>query len=157
MTALERVKAAIGQYPDLKIILFDSSTHTSELAAETLGVEVGQIAKTLVFIADNNPVMVVTCGDRRVNTKELAKCLGVRKVKFASAEIVTELTGFPPGGVSPLGIHGVIPLYLDKSLFEYEVVFAAAGTANSALPVKPERLREITGAGVIDVCSPRIS
>lgn len=149
---LQRVQAFISQYSDLNVILFDSSTHTAELAAQTLGVAVGQIAKTLVFIADGQPLLVVTCGDKKVNTKVLAKVVGVKKVKFADAETVAVITGFPPGGVSPVGLLRVIPVYLDESLYSYDVVYSAAGTPNSALPIAPERLREITDAIVIDVC-----
>lgn len=152
MSSLERVQKFIEQYPDLRIILFDTSTHTAELAAAALGVAVGQIAKTLVFIADNAPVLIVTCGDKKVNTKKFAKAIGVKKIKFASAEVVQELTGFSPGGVSPVGLLQVIPIYLDQSLYTYDIVYAAAGTDNSALPVQPDRLREITGATVVDVC-----
>ncbi len=150
---LKRVQQFINQYPDLKIVLFDSSTHTADLAAQALGVTPGQIAKTLVFILDGQqPVVVVTCGDRKVNVKQLAKILGGKKARFASADTVMELTGFPPGGVSPIGLLQIVPVYLDESLYNYDVVYAAAGTANSALPVMPERLREITGAKVINVC-----
>lgn len=150
--ALQRVQSLISQYPDLNIIVFDSSTYTAELAAKTLGVTVGQIAKTLVFITEIQPCLVVICGDRRVNTKKLSRILGVKKVKFASAEIVEELTGFLPGGVTPIGLEKEIPVLLDKSLFEYKVVFAAAGTSNSALPIAPLRLQQLTGAKVVEVC-----
>lgn len=149
---LARVKQAITPYSDLKIILFEASTHTSELAAQALGVTPGQIAKSLVFMADGQPLLVVTCGDKKVNTRLLAKSVNARKIKFADAAQVAEYTGFPPGGVSPLGLIKNIPICLDQSLYAYDVVYAAAGTANSALPVLPERLREITGASVINVC-----
>lgn len=152
MSPLERVQEFIDSYPELKIVLFDSSTHTAELAAQTLGVTAAQIAKTLVFLADAKPLLVVTCGDRKVDTKKLARELGVKKVKFADAETVLAATGFTPGGVSPFGLPEEIPLYLDKSLYLFDVVYAAAGTANSALPVKPQRLQEITGAKMVDVC-----
>ena len=149
---LERVKKFLSPFPDLKIILFDQSTHTSELAAQALGVTAAQIAKTLVFVADAEPLLVVTCGDKKINTKKLTKVLGARKVRFADEQIVIDSTGFPPGGVSPVGLLHNIPLYLDQSLWDYDIVYAAAGTANSALPVSPDRLCEITGAKVIDVC-----
>ena len=149
---LNRVKKFLSPFPDLKIILFDQSTHTSELAAQALGVTPAQIAKTLVFVADAEPLLVVTCGDKKINTKKLTKVLGVRKVRFADGQTVTAATGFPPGGVSPIGLSTDIPLYLDQSLWDYAIVYAAAGTANSALPVSPDRLWEITGAQVIDVC-----
>ncbi|BBB93272.1 MAG TPA: YbaK/EbsC family protein [Methylomusa anaerophila] len=150
---LERVRKVIASYPELKIILFEESTHTSELAAQALGVLPAQIAKTLLFTTDDQAALVVTCGDRRVNTKLLKKVLGVHKVKFADADTVMNLTGFPPGGVSPLGAIQPIPIYLDKSLYAFDVVYTAAGTANSALPISPKRLEELTGARIIDVCS----
>ena len=149
---LERVKLFLKPFPDLKVILFDQSTHTSELAAEALGVKPAQIAKTLVFLADAQPLLVVTCGDKKINTKKLTKVLGVKKVRFADSETVTESTGFLPGGVSPIGLLKDVPLYLDQSLWDFDLVYAAAGTANSALPVSPDRLCEITKAKVIDVC-----
>ena len=151
MTALERVKKAIEPYPDLKIILFDESTHTSELAAKAVGVEVAQIAKTLVFLADGRAVLVVTCGDRKIDTRKLGRELGAKKVRFADAQTVFQATGFAPGGVCPFAISGSVELFLDKSLYEYDLVYAAAGTPNSALPVAPERLREIIGARLVDV------
>ena len=149
---LERVKRFLSPFPDLKIILFDQSTHTSELAAQALGVTPAQIAKTLVFVADAEPLLVVTCGDKKINTKKLSKVLGIKKVRFADEQTVIDSTGFTPGGVSPIGLVNDIPLYLDKSLWEFAIVYAAAGTANSALPVSPDRLCQITGEQVIDVC-----
>ena len=150
---LQRVQAALAEHGDLEIILFDSSTHTADLAAQALGVKPGQIAKSLVFLADGQPAMVVTCGDKKVNTKVFGRYLAAKKVKFADGEQVAQLTGFSPGGVSPVGLLHPLPIYLDRSLYDYDVVYAAAGTANSALPVAPERLREITRAEIVDVCS----
>lgn len=149
---LARVTRFLSQFPDLEVILFDSSTHTAELAAQVLGVTPAQIAKTLVFLADGRPLLVVTCGDKKIDTKKLTKVLGVKKVRFADVETVIDSTGFSPGGVSPVGLLNEIPLYLDQSLWDFDIVYAAAGTANSALPVAPDRLWEITGAKVIDVC-----
>lgn len=149
---LDRVKMFLSSFPDLEIILFDQSTHTSELAAQALGVTPAQIAKTLVFLADAQPLLVVTCGDKKIDTKKLARAMGVKKIRFADAQTVLEATGFPPGGVSPIGLVSNVPLFLDQSLWDFTIVYAAAGTANSALPVSPDRLCEITGAKVIDVC-----
>lgn len=168
---LKRVQTVVGQFPDLKVILFDSSTHTSELAAQALGVTPGQIAKTLVFIAEGQPLLtitcgdtrvtqqlkkypliVVTCGDKKLDAKKLARALNVKKIKFADPQTVVDATGFPPGGVSPIGLLNDIPIYLDKSLWDYDLVYAAAGTANSALPIGPDRLLEVTDATVVDVC-----
>jgi Cys-tRNA(Pro) deacylase len=149
---LERVKQFLTKYPDLQFHLFDASTHTADLAAQALGVTPGQIAKTLLFLADGKPLLVVTCGDRRVDTKKLAKIFGAKKLKFADGDTVLALTGFPPGGVSPIGSLLPIPVYVDQSLYQYDIVYAAAGTANSALPISPDRLLEITEGSLIDVC-----
>jgi Cys-tRNA(Pro) deacylase len=149
--ALDRVRQAIEPYSDLEIILFDESTHTSELAARTVGVEVAQIAKTLMFLADGKPVLVVVCGDRKIDTKKLAKTLSVKKVRFADADSVRRLTGFEPGGVCPFGVDSSVELCIDRSLYEYDIVYAAAGTANSALPIAPDRLCEIIGARIVEV------
>jgi Cys-tRNA(Pro) deacylase len=149
---LERVKQVLAKYPDLQFHLFDASTHTADLAAQALGVTPGQIAKTLVFLADGKPLLVVACGDRRVDTKKLAKIFGAKKLKFADGDTVLALTGFPPGGVSPIGSLLPIPVYVDQSLYQYDIVYAAAGTANSALPISPDRLLEITEGSLIDVC-----
>lgn len=151
VTALDRVQSFLKHYPDLQVVLFDSSTHTAETAAQTLGVAVGQIAKSLVFLADDQPVLVVTCGDKKIDTKKFARTLSVKKVKFADSPLVYSVTGFEPGGVSPVGLLQQLPIYLDRSLYEYPVVYAAAGTDNSALPVKPARLQEITQAKIVDV------
>lgn len=148
---LERVKESLRPFPDLQIVLFDASTHTSELAAQALGVTPAQIAKSLVFLADGQPLLIVTCGDKKIDTKKMSKLLGVKKVRFADAQTVLDTTGFPPGGVSPVGLLTEIPLYLDESLWDFDVVYAAAGTANSALPVSPDRLLEVTGAAKINV------
>jgi Cys-tRNA(Pro) deacylase len=149
---LQRVKNFISKYPEIKIVLFASSTHTAELAAQAVGVTPAQIAKTLVFLADGRPVVVVTCGDKKVDTKRLAKVLAVKKIRFADAATVLASTGFTPGGISPFGLPADLPLYLDLSLYDYPVVYAAAGTANSAVPISPEQIGEMAGATVIDVC-----
>lgn len=152
MNPRERVQRALASYPDLHAVLFAASTSTAQEAAATLGVTVGQIAKTLVFVADGKVLLVVTCGDRKVHNKLLARTVQARKVKFADADMVRDVTGFDPGGVSPVGLRQTLPVYLDRSLWQYDVVYTAAGTANSALPISPARLQEITGATVVDVC-----
>ena len=149
--ALEKVKRALAPYTDLQIVLFDESTHTSELAAAAVGVAVAQIAKTLMFLADSEPVVVVACGGRKIDAKKLGRAVGAKKVKFADADSVVRVTGFEPGGVCPFGLDPSVRICLDRGLYDYDVVYAAAGTANSALPVAPERLREIIGAQVVDV------
>jgi Cys-tRNA(Pro) deacylase len=149
-SALERVKQAVAAFGDFKIIEFDTDTSTAELAARALGVAVGQIAKSLCFVGDGEPFLVVAAGDRRIDTRKLSKQLGRKKVRFADVLTVADATGFNPGGVCPFALKTPVPVYLDDSLFQYAVVYAAAGTANTAVPVSPGRLREVTGAGIVD-------
>lgn len=148
---LARVRDFLSNHPELEIILFDdASTHTAALAAAALGVTEAQIAKTLVFIADGSPVVVVASGEGRIDVKRLGKEIGAKKLRFASPEAVQAATGFLPGGVCPFGLEEELPIYLEKRLCRFPVVYAAAGTANSAVPITPEDLQRITAGIVVD-------
>lgn len=157
MTPLERVKEFFSAQPfPLEVILLDESTKTSPLAAQALGVEVGQIAKTLVFTQKGNngqakPVLVVTSGDVRVDLKKLHQLTGF-KPRFAHGEEAEEITGFPPGGVCPFGIPAEIDVYIDVSMSRFPVVYAAGGTANSAVPITIEQLLLVTDGRMCDIC-----
>lgn len=144
MTALERVQAYLDAcQPGLKVIELAEDTSTAELAARALGVGVGQIAKSLLFKARDGYIMVVAAGDVRMDAKELKKTAG-SKVRMANAEEVLAVTGYPVGGVCPFALPRPVPVYLDESLKRYDVVYAAAGTPNSALPITFDQLRKIT-------------
>ncbi|MDD4334013.1 MAG: YbaK/EbsC family protein [Desulfotomaculaceae bacterium] len=143
---IKKVQMYLEQFDmDLKIMQFDESTSTCELAAAALGVEVGQIAKTLLFLADGNPVLVVASGDNKINSKKLKRLLGASKVKMADPETVKRVTGYPVGGVCPLALAEAVPVLLDDSMYRFPVVYAAAGTPHSALPVTMEQLETLTG------------
>jgi prolyl-tRNA editing enzyme YbaK/EbsC (Cys-tRNA(Pro) deacylase) len=153
MNSLERVKEFFAHMPlPPEIIILNQDTSTSALAAQALGVEVGQIAKTLVFTGkEGQGVVVVTSGDVRVDTKKLKQVVGF-KPKFASGEEAQDLTGFPPGGVCPFALIKPLLVLIDVSMKRFPVVYAAAGTPNSAVPVDVSRLLEITGGQLCDVC-----
>ncbi|QNB45544.1 YbaK/EbsC family protein [Thermanaerosceptrum fracticalcis] len=153
VSPLEKVREYMKTLPfSLEIILFNESTHTSQLAAQALGVEVGQIAKTLVFVGkDSQAVLVVTSGDMKVDQKKLKEVAGF-KPRFASAEEALALTGFPPGGVCPFAVPVTIPVFIDVSLERFPVVYAAAGTANSAVPITVPQLMTATRGNMCDVC-----
>lgn len=152
MSVIEKVQSYLDQYKmGLKIIEFEESTSTSELAAAALGVEVGQIAKTLVFMGDGRPVLVVASGDTKIKSGKLKKLLGVSKVRMADPETVKQVTGYPVGGVCPLALPQKLPIYLDDSMHRFPVVYAAAGTPRSALPVNMEQLQHITGGEWADL------
>ncbi|MGI6587804.1 MAG: YbaK/EbsC family protein [Peptococcia bacterium] len=154
MLPLDRVREFFAQIPSPpEIIILEQNTSTAALAAEALGVEVGQIAKTLVFTGKKEQaVVVVTCGDVKVDIKKLKKVVGF-KPKFASSTEVEVLTGFSPGGVCPFALLKPLPVFLDVSMKRFPLVYAAAGTPNSAVPIDFSRLLTLTDGQVCDVCS----
>jgi Cys-tRNA(Pro) deacylase len=152
MNVYEKVQAYLDQYEmGLKIIDLKEDTSTCELAAAALGVEVGQIAKTLVFLADGQPVLVVASGDRKINAKKLKRLLAASKVRMADPDTVLAATGYPVGGVCPVALPQKLPIFLESTMQRFDVVYAAAGTANSALPVTMQQLEQITGGQWADL------
>jgi prolyl-tRNA editing enzyme YbaK/EbsC (Cys-tRNA(Pro) deacylase) len=129
----------------------DTSARTSQEAADALGVAVGQIAKSVVFRrkADDAAVLVVTSGDRRVDEKRVAALVG--PLGRADADFVKAKTGFSIGGVAPLA-HAETPVtLLDRELFRFDEIWAAAGHPNGVFRLSPDELRALTGAPVADV------
>lgn len=132
-------------------IEFEQSTCTSDLAARALGVEVGQIAKTMVWLADQRPVLVVASGDIKIKSNKLRRFLGASKIKMADADTVQEVTGYPVGGVCPVALPGRVDILLDESMKRYDIVYTAAGTPRSALPLNMEQLQAVTGGEWVEV------
>jgi prolyl-tRNA editing enzyme YbaK/EbsC (Cys-tRNA(Pro) deacylase) len=129
------------------------STPTSPLAAEQLGVEVGQIAKSILLKAkDGRFYLVVAAGDRRIDNKRLKEQIGV-KARMATAEETEQVTGFRPGGVCPFGLADAenLTVWVDRSLDRYDTVYPAAGTDASGVPMTPEQLIQVTGSERCDV------
>ncbi|KKM12803.1 prolyl-tRNA synthetase [Clostridiales bacterium PH28_bin88] len=151
--AIARVRRFLEETPYRpEIIEFDESTHTSELAARAVGVEVGQIAKSILLIIGDQPVLVVTSGDMKVSQSKLKQVLGASgKVKLADPDTTMELTGFPPGGVCPFALKQPVPVLIDRSMERFPVVYAAAGTPRSAVPVSVAQLLDITGGTLCDL------
>ncbi|HEV2980479.1 MAG TPA: YbaK/EbsC family protein [Solirubrobacteraceae bacterium] len=129
----------------IDVTTLDDSARTAELAAAALGVEVGQIVKSLVFLRDDQPVVVLCAGDRRVDAQRLG-------LAPASPERVRAATGFSIGGVPPLGHDAALATLIDASLRRFSVLWAAAGTPHDVFAVAPEALiRAIPGAEVTGV------
>ena len=127
------------------------AARTSQEAADALGVQLGQIAKSVIFRrkADEAAVLVVTSGDRRVDEKKVAALVGA--LGRADAEFVKARTGFTIGGVSPLA-HATPPVTLiDRELFRFDAIWAAAGHPNGVFRLSPAQLEAMTGAPVADV------
>jgi prolyl-tRNA editing enzyme YbaK/EbsC (Cys-tRNA(Pro) deacylase) len=151
----ERVQAALdAQGLDTKVMRLPESTRTAPEAAKAAGCEVGAIAKSLLFLADGEPLLVICSGDRRVNTERVAGMVGASGLKMAPAEEVRRVTGYAIGGVPPLGHALPIPKLMDTALFRYATIYAAAGAHDAIFPIAPQRLAEVTGARVEDVGAP---
>ncbi|MES1265023.1 MAG: YbaK/EbsC family protein [Variovorax sp.] len=131
--------------------MLDDAARTAQQAADALGIELGQIAKSIVFRrkSDDAAVLVVTSGDRRVNEKKVEALVG--KLGRADAEFVKSRTGFSIGGVSPFA-HATPPVTLiDRELFRFEDIWAAAGHPHAVVRLRPHDLEGLTGAPVADV------
>lgn len=152
MNEIERVRNFLNdRNPSLKIIELDRDTSTSFLAAQALGTEVGQIAKSILFKSKKNDYfMVVSTGDVKIDNKQIRNLVG-SKARMATSDEVQEITGFSIGGVCPFALKNDIPVFLDESLKRYDVVYAAAGTDNSVLPISFEELCAITNGKPCDV------
>ncbi|KUO73031.1 MAG: prolyl-tRNA editing protein [Clostridia bacterium BRH_c25] len=138
-------------YTDLHIIESSLSTATVELAAKAHGVEPALIAKTMAFGLKDREILIVTKGDARIDNRKY-KDYFHEKAKMLNHEEVLEVTGHPVGGVCPFGLKNPIEIYLDISMKEYEYIYPAAGSTNSAVKITPDRLKEVTSGTWIDVC-----
>ena len=150
--SIQRVAAALqaAGHPHGPRML-DDAARTAQQAADQLGVQLGQIAKSIIFRrkADDAAVLVITSGDRRVDEKKVEAHVG--KIGRADAGFVKERTGFSIGGVSPVA-HATPPVTLiDRDLLRFDVVWAAAGHPHGVFPLHPADLERLTGAPVVDV------
>jgi prolyl-tRNA editing enzyme YbaK/EbsC (Cys-tRNA(Pro) deacylase) len=132
---------------ELNVRRLAASTRTVKDAAEAVGCQEAEIAKSIVFVADGEPVVCVASGRHRIDTDKLAEVLDVAEVRQAGADEVRAATGFAIGGVPPFG-HD-LPVLFDESLLDHERVWAAAGDPHSLFCVSPRELAERTGARVV--------
>src|SRR3712207_6413858 len=148
------VKAAreLGLEVDVKTL--EQPTRTVSEAAGAVGCSDGQIAKTLVFVADGDPVLVVASGAHRVDPDALLEIFDVAEVRQASPDEVRVATGYPVGGVSPLGCDG-LGVAFDEDLMQYERIYVAGGDGNTLFEVEPRMLSEAIKATVARVADRR--
>jgi len=151
-SAPERVRAAlVARGLTVEIVEFSESTRTAAEAARAVGVTVGQIVKSLVFVADGRPVLVLASGGNRVDLGKVARLAGAARVGKATAEMTRTATGFSIGGVPPVGHPTMLSVLIDETLLRYEVVYAAAGTPHAVFAIAPRELERVTGGVVADV------
>jgi prolyl-tRNA editing enzyme YbaK/EbsC (Cys-tRNA(Pro) deacylase) len=129
------------------------STRTAAEAAAALGVPVGAIVKSLIFTADDLPILVLASGDHQVDTDKIADLVNARQVSRADAELVRSSTGFPIGGVAPLAHAQPLRTIVDTHLATFAVVWAAAGTPRSVFPSTYAELLVLTGGEPADVAA----
>jgi len=129
---------------------FPDGTRTAVDAARAVGCELGQIVKSLVFVAGGKPVVALVSGRNRLDEHKLAAVAGGLVAK-ADAETARAATGYSIGGVPPFGHATEVPVFMDSDLMRYQVVWAAAGRPDSVFEIEPNRLRELSNATVADL------
>lgn len=159
--SIQRVReAAARKGVELDIRVFDESTHTAADASAALDAELGQIVKSLVFVAPSadgelEPVLCLVSGPNRVDVARLAAVTGERDIRRATAREAQDLTGFTIGGIPPFGHSRTVRTIMDPDLGRFQTVWAAAGTATAVFPVPPATLRILANAMVAPITEER--
>jgi prolyl-tRNA editing enzyme YbaK/EbsC (Cys-tRNA(Pro) deacylase) len=163
MSPVDRVRAALQVLGLGDVVLeLNDSARTAPMAAEAIGahfgvhVPVGAIVKSLLFVVNAQPLIVLAAGDRNVNHKRLGALYNVsgKKVKLADPATVIRVTGFEVGGVPPVGHTQRLPVLIDESLSRFSTVWAAAGAHHAVFPIEYTRLIEITAGQVVTLTVP---
>ena len=146
-----RVQAALDALGlERRVIELERSAHTSQQAADALGVAVGSIAKSLVFTVHERPVLVIASGANRVDEDKLTILAG-GSARRADADTVKRATGFAIGGVAPIALEMPLEIFIDEDLLRLEIIYAAAGVPECVFPLSPAELVRATGGRVADL------
>jgi Cys-tRNA(Pro) deacylase len=147
------VDAAVAADLPIDVVEFPDGTRTADDAARAVGVEVGQIVKSLVFSVNGETVLALVSGANRLDERALARASGSESAAVGrlDADTVREATGFAVGGVPPFGHRTSLPTFVDRDLLRYETVWAAAGTPRHVFSTTTDALVRITGATVADL------
>jgi prolyl-tRNA editing enzyme YbaK/EbsC (Cys-tRNA(Pro) deacylase) len=156
------VEAAARKGVDLRVVVLDATTRTAADAAHALGVELGQIVKSLVFVAPRDeaghePILCLVSGVNRVDVARLAAVVGEPAIRRATAREARDLTGFTIGGIPPVGHAHAVRVVMDPDLGRHREVWAAAGTDRAVFPVAPATLRALTNAVVAPIAGEPIA
>jgi Cys-tRNA(Pro) deacylase len=151
-SSVQRVQTALAEHglDGLAVREFSESTATAAAAAEAIGIRVEQIVKSLVFMAGEQPILVLASGPNRVDLKKVGALVG-RPISRANADQVRQYTGFAVGGVAPVGHTRPLATFIDRDLLQYDEVWAAAGTPNTVFAIPPTDLARITDGTIDDV------
>lgn len=149
---VERVKAFLEENGyDGKVFTTKDTIFTVEDASKAVGAPPEHILKSLLMLADGEPVLALMSGANRVDAKKIKKFLGARKVKMADPDYVFNYSGFKIGGVAPVGYPVKPSALLDEDLFKYKEVWAAAGTDHAFFPIAPDELQKLTEGRKLDI------
>ena len=145
--------AALGRGLTIEVMEFDETTRTAPDAANAIGCQVAQIVKSLIFIANGEPVVALVSGANRLDERKLAALRGIgrKKVKRPDADTAKTITGFSIGGVPPFGHASALPVYVDEDLTRFDVVWAAAGTPFAVFAITPDDLVQASHGTVVDL------
>ena len=150
--SIERVRAFMREKNmEEKILEFEVSSATVELAAQAVGCEPARIAKTLSFMVNGAPVLIVAAGDAKVDNSKF-KAAFHTKAKMLTPDEAVELVGHAVGGVCPFAVNDGVKVYLDESLRRFTTVFPAAGSSNSAIELTMSELEALSGGVWLDIC-----
>ena len=138
----QRVEARLEEFPE--------GTPTAEDAARAVGCRLGQIVKSLVFMCDGRPILVLVPGDRRADRDKVAAGAGCARLKIAGSDEVEQGTGFAAGGVAPFPLPGIQTVLIEHALLGHEVVWVGAGTSRHMAAIAPSDLVRLTRAQAID-------
>jgi prolyl-tRNA editing enzyme YbaK/EbsC (Cys-tRNA(Pro) deacylase) len=150
-SAAQRVQDALATLGRSYVVRqLDHSTRTASEAAQAVGCQVAQIAKSLVFRGrtSSRPVLVIACGANRVSETRLADLLG-ETVIMADPDFVRQHTGYSIGGVPPVGLAAPLTIFIDEDLLKFDVIWSAAGTPHAVFPMPPGDLAAVTGGRVV--------
>ena len=145
------VEAAAGAGLDIEVQRFPEGTRTAADAARAVGCEVGQIVKSLVFIAGGEPILVLASGVNRVDLSRLRGALGVGDVRRADGDEARSATGFAIGGIPPFGHARALRVLVDRDLLSHDVVWAAAGLPDAVFAAAPNELARAAEGRVADL------
>jgi prolyl-tRNA editing enzyme YbaK/EbsC (Cys-tRNA(Pro) deacylase) len=149
---VERVAAFLrATGAEARIEEFGTDTPTAEAAADAVGCTLGQIVKSLVFVCDGSPVVVLVPGDRRADSSKIARLAGARRAGIAKAAEVVVATGFEPGGVAPFPLERVTVVLVERTLVRHPVVWAGAGSDRHMVALSPRELVRLSRGRVEDV------
>ena len=145
--------AALDRGLTIEVVEFDETTRTAPDAANAIGCQVAQIVKSLIFVANGEPVVALVSGANRLDERKLAALRGIsrKKVKRPDADTAKTITGFSIGGVPPFGHTSALPVYVDEDLTRFDVVWAAAGTPFAVFAITPDDLVQASRGTVVDL------